>query len=307
MPLSPTCPGCGSARSSDELERHEEWRLYECLDCGLQHFWPAKNPGADYYESSDLYAARDLMVVDWLGWYHREGLRRLPVRGGRLIDVGCGNGAFVAAARDRGFDASGIDFSEKAIESGRLHFGLDTLYAMSIDELRSREGAGRFGTVTAFEVLEHMDDVDHFLNDLVSLLAPGGHLVVSVPNRERRPWLLEEGDLPPHHFTRWNARTLRHHMSRHGLDVRSLSVCPTRVTVGALLHYRVRFGAVMRLLGRAEGASAADRQEVLARARGLTLLKDRLFAAAAMVAVPFAWPFVRGPMLVVVARRPLDG
>ncbi|MGH2500530.1 MAG: class I SAM-dependent methyltransferase, partial [Candidatus Limnocylindria bacterium] len=254
------CPGCHGERQSRALERYGEWRLYECLDCGLQHFWPAKNPGADYYEKSEMYAARDLMVVDWLAWYHRAGLERLPVRAGRLLDVGCGNGAFVAAAQRAGFEASGIDFSEKAIQAGRRRFGLERLYATSIEEFRAKERARPFDVVTAFEVLEHMDDVDRFLEEVLSLLAPGGYLVVSVPNRDRRPWLLNEGDLPPHHFTRWDRAALRHHMRRHGLETRSVIVCPTAITLKAFLHYRVRFGAVMRLLGRAQEAPAERRE-----------------------------------------------
>src|SRR5216684_256693 len=126
------CLACYRSGQIDAGERYEHWKLYRCPNCQLEHFWPAKNPGADWYEANSMYEARDFAVVDWLAWHHRAGLAHLPVRSGRLVDVGCGNGTFVAAARELGFDAVGIDFSEKAIAAGRRRFGLEQLYPMSI-------------------------------------------------------------------------------------------------------------------------------------------------------------------------------
>src|SRR5687768_4466887 len=50
-----TCPACDSARQGPVLERHERWVLHECLDCGVRHFWPAKNPGPSYYQTNEMY------------------------------------------------------------------------------------------------------------------------------------------------------------------------------------------------------------------------------------------------------------
>lgn len=299
------CPACHGTRQSPILECYREWSLYECPDCGVQHFWPAKNPGADWYQSSDMYAARDLMVVDWLGWYHRAAIENMPVASGRLIDVGCGNGAFVAAAHRRGYDAWGIDFSAKAIEAGRRHFGLEQLRAESIEQLSDRIGEQRFDVVTAFEILEHMDDSSAFVKQIIGLLAPGGYLIVSVPNRERRPLLLNEGDLPPHHFTRWNEAAIRGFFVRHGLRPIKVIVCPTRVTLKAFLLHNIHFSVVMRLMKRAEAGTTGDRTartETLARARTLMLLKDRLADAVAAIISPLLARTVRGPMLVAIAQ-----
>lgn len=301
---APQCPACHGLRQSGVLERYHEWSLYECLDCGVQHFWPSRNPGADWYQESEMYAARDLMVVDWLGWYHRAALENMPVSSGRLIDVGCGNGAFVAAARRRGYDAWGLDFSAKAIEAGRRHFRIDTLLCASIEELATRFGERRFDIVTAFEVLEHMDNSSAFLDQLTGLLAPGGYVIVSVPNRERRPRLLNEGDLPPHHFTRWNVAAIRGFLDRHGLRTTQVIVCPPRITLKAFFLHNIHFNLVMRMLKRAETGGGTARDGTLVRARRLMLLKDRLAdLAAAVLAAPLS-RFVRGPMLVAIARAP---
>ncbi|TMF72451.1 MAG: methyltransferase domain-containing protein [Chloroflexi bacterium] len=306
MSLEPIrCPACHSTRQSEPLERYRQWSLYECLECGVQHFWPAKNPGADWYQENEMYAARDLMVVDWLGWYHRAALDNMPVRSGSVIDVGCGNGAFVAAAAERGYEAWGIDFSSKAIEAGRRHFRLQNLYAMRIEDFTTQFGDRRFDVVTAFEVLEHMDDASAFVLELSKVLKPGGHLIVSVPNRERRPWLLNEGDLPPHHFTRWNVPAIHGFLARHEFTRSKVIVCPTRITLKAFILYRIHLGLVIRLTRRAQAdhPGAIQRTAMLARARTLTILKDRLADLAAVVLAPVLAPFVRGPMLVAIAQR----
>jgi SAM-dependent methyltransferase len=304
-PVAVVCPACHGTHQSGVLERHEQWSLYQCADCGVQHFWPAKNPGADWYQSNEMYAARDLMVVDWLGWYHRAALDNMPVKSGSVLDVGCGNGAFVAAATARGYEAWGIDFSEKAIEAGRKHFGLKRLYHASTQELAERFGTQRFDVVTAFEVLEHMDDARSFVRELVALTAPGGYVIVSVPNRERRPRLLNEGDLPPHHFTRWNADAVRRFLNDNGLSTEKIVICPTRITLKTFFHYTLHFSIVRRIVKRAQAPTVDSEtlERTLAQAKSLTLLKERLLDAMSTVLAPPLGPFVRGPMLVAIARR----
>lgn len=294
------CPACHRGAQREAGERHLEWALYECPNCSLQHFWPASNPGADWYEANSMYCARDT-VVDWLAWYQEEALRQLPVRSGKLLDVGCGNGTFVAAALARGFDAAGIDFSCTAIEMGRAHFGIEPLYCMSIAELRARFPGQLFDVVTAFEVLEHMDDVRAFLDELATVLRPGGYLVVSLPNRDRRPRMLNEGDLPPHHFTRWSAAAMKRVLAQHGFEVHSISINPPRLTMKMWLLNNVRLGLVMRVLRGAKERATGRPVIPFGRVRSLMLLKDRLAAAGGVILGPFASPFVRGALMVTIA------
>lgn len=300
---TPDCPSCYGTRHGGVRERYRIWRLYECSDCSVQYFWPRKNPGPEWYEQSEMYVRRDAMSADWM-WYHEAGLAMLPARGGRLLDVGCGTGGFVAAARGRGYDAHGIDFSAKAIEAGARAFGIDTIGQMTPSEARARFGDNSFDVVTAFEVLEHMDDVGAFVRDLMALLGPGGRLIMSVPNRERRPRLLNEGDLPPHHFTRWNETSMRALLERHGLVSARSVVCPPHVTLKAFFLFYTRFGIVVRMLDRSgRVGDPRERELVRTRARHLALLKDRVAGAVAAVPAAVLGRSIRGPMLVASADR----
>jgi 2-polyprenyl-3-methyl-5-hydroxy-6-metoxy-1,4-benzoquinol methylase len=251
-----------------------------------------------------MYTARDLLLADWPLWYHAAAIENMPAASGRLLDVGCGTGAFVAAALQKGFDAYGIDLSARAIEAGRRHFGIEHLYEASVDGLKDRFDK-QFDVVTAFEVLEHMDDAERFLAQLIELVAPGGHLILSVPNRDRRPRLLNEGDLPPHHFTRWNEATVRGFLERNGLLTTRVIVCPARTTLKAWILHSLHFHLVIRMLRIAEAARNPQTSgRTASYARWLARLKDRLAdAAAAVLALPLS-PFLRGPMLVAFAQLP---
>ena len=67
------------------------------------------------------------------------------------------------------------------------------------------EKYGQFTLVTSFEVMEHVPDPVAFFRDAARLVAPGGHLVISVPHGQGlyRWWTLEPCQWPPHHITHW--------------------------------------------------------------------------------------------------------
>ena len=70
----------------------------------------------------------------------------------RYLDVGCSTGFVVEAARDRGWDATGIDLNPSAVEFGRSR-GLD-LRTVALDH--AGFAAGSFDAISLFDVLEHL-------------------------------------------------------------------------------------------------------------------------------------------------------
>jgi SAM-dependent methyltransferase len=100
---------------------------------------------------------------------HVLRLQKLGVR--RLLDFGCGFGAFIEICGLFGLDAQGVDRSS-ARQSGasvRVHPELDDV-------------SGTFDAITMFEVLEHLDDPLGMLEALKKRLKPGGFMVIEVPD-----------------------------------------------------------------------------------------------------------------------------
>lgn len=101
-----------------------------------------------------------------------------PTGGGRLLDVGFGNGGFMKLATEMGWRAEGIDFDAKAVDVARSR-GLNVRCA-GIEDFQAE--AGQYDVITLSHVIEHVHDHVGLLHELYRLLKPGGMLWLETPN-----------------------------------------------------------------------------------------------------------------------------
>ncbi len=97
---------------------------------------------------------------------------------GSVLDVGCGVGQVVAALTQKGVTAHGVDVSHPNIEQAQKHSGHCVIY----DGKNLPYEDSYFGVVGAFNVLEHVEEPEAFLKELVRVTKKGGRVVVSSPN-----------------------------------------------------------------------------------------------------------------------------
>ena len=93
--------------------------------------------------------------------------------GRRLLDIGCGDGSFLLAAREVGWDVLGTEFNPGPARDT----GLDV--RESIDQFPAYAS---FDCVTMWRTLEHVVDIFSMLLNIARLLKPGGKLIVAVPD-----------------------------------------------------------------------------------------------------------------------------
>jgi 2-polyprenyl-3-methyl-5-hydroxy-6-metoxy-1,4-benzoquinol methylase len=205
---------------------NQEYKRYECPNCDV-HWWEPLKIIPEFYESEvfEDYVAFHEGVGTRLGEYHKAFFKYFPsnVRG-RLLDVGCGDGRFLRHAKEQGFEIWGIDFDKKSVENVKRNLGIDTVFAMSLEEFYeyAKEKNLKFDVITFFEVLEHQDKPREFLEMVKGLLKEGGYIAGSVPNRERFLreiyWKISHADHPPHHFLRFSRRSLENTLKLSGFE-----------------------------------------------------------------------------------------
>jgi len=124
-----------------------------------------------------------------------------------VLEIGCGEGAFVQKLRTAGLDAEGLEINHRAVAAARqngLPVKLADLNAVAAEQPRS------YDAVCSFQVLEHVPDPRAFLDSAAALVKPGGKLLLAVPNQEsylrHYPHPL---NMPPHHMTQWTAAAFR--------------------------------------------------------------------------------------------------
>lgn len=185
--------------------------LGRCPTCDLQLWFPLNHPTASYYEHEGhpIYS-QGHAGQHRLDERHRHLFSRLgPLTGKRVLDVGCGSGTLLAELDRQGAVAYGIDIDSKAVEAAR-RAGARNVDCVSIPDFVGKPpDIGGFDFILLMDVLEHLTDPRQALQGLASLLAPGGKIVGTVPNRDRLLAAWINTDLPPHHFLRFDESSLR--------------------------------------------------------------------------------------------------
>lgn len=108
--------------------------------------------------------------------------------GERVLDVGCGNGAYVDALRRKGATAFGIDPAEASVRRARSVGGLLSV----ADGRRLPFDAGRFDTILCHRTLYLVPDPLHVVHELNRVLRPGGRVVFSTSNDRSPSFLVQD-------------------------------------------------------------------------------------------------------------------
>lgn len=136
----------------------------------------------EYYEDlwERLPAERDLPHVP-----ERRALMLEHVRpGSRVLDLGCGDGAFAGAAAAAGGLVTGVDVAEAALRRGRAAHP-DVVFRLAPCEGPLPLPDAAFDVVWASEVIQHVADTARFLSEVRRVMRPGAVLLVTTPSRGR--------------------------------------------------------------------------------------------------------------------------
>jgi 2-polyprenyl-3-methyl-5-hydroxy-6-metoxy-1,4-benzoquinol methylase len=258
------------------------FRIVRCHNCGLLRTspWPTPEQLHDVYESGHYYSTIEASQVTQIGLPLIERARNLirslvvehhfsndggGVRGsiasaifrrrfgwapkglqpGLILDVGCGDGAFLLDVQRAGWTASGLETSQTAVDNA-AGLGLDVTCGSLEDKCYEDS---KFDVVRMWSVLEHVSDPHTTLTEVVRILKPGGWAILQVPNansiaRQLAKERWSGWDIPAH-LTHFTPETLRWTAAKAGLEPVELNYS----SVGTLANW-VTWGpsAICRIL-----------------------------------------------------------
>ena len=184
------CPICASEKFEPFVSVFE-YSWVECADCGhLFCCTPVDAVAvAGLYSASDgrRSAQGDVYVVEELFRTRVEQIALPKARHvasvvrerGVWVDIGCGTGEMLMAARDLGWECRGVESDPDEIAFGRRH-GLD-ISSGFVDASNAGEWVREARVVSLLNVLEHVRDPLRLLAAVAGMLAPGAYVVIEVP------------------------------------------------------------------------------------------------------------------------------
>jgi SAM-dependent methyltransferase len=226
QPAAPECPLCRGSAAGPAFPFGTIWngRRFDYLRCSSCRSsflspLPTEDEFALMYDQSAYHDCFYQDASEEVAASALPRLRRL-LPSGRLLDFGCGNGAFLIVARAAGFECEGVELDPKARERASANSSCPVL---SLEEVRE---AGRaYDVIHLGDVLEHLPDPAGMMRALEPLLAEGGVFFIEGPLEDNRSLVLLaarlfgsvkklrgkslHGDLPPFHLFRATARAQR--------------------------------------------------------------------------------------------------
>lgn len=203
-----TCNICGS-KNIKKWKTLNNWVLYKCRGCKLIFLWPQPEQSEigrlydkKYYEDRDYNSNTDEINRNLQKEKEKISLIHNFIKGGKLLDIGCGYGFFLKASQDSGWNSTGIEISEETVKFAREKLNVNIIQT-SLEKIDLSSNS--FDVITMWDFLEHSRDASLAIDIASKLLKKGGFLFVRVPNYRSleakffgKKWI--HWDLPFHNF-----------------------------------------------------------------------------------------------------------
>lgn len=235
------CPVCASGHlaavlsCNDYLVSNEKFAIWQCGACSL--CFTQDVPGADgigrYYQSENYISHSDSekglinKLYKIARKYTLATKRKLVVKhtglqNGRLLDTGCGTGAFLHEMKSSGWSVTGLEPDEGARNKAKELYGIHPLPSAQLFQL----GSASFDAITLWHVLEHVHDLHAYMDQFKKLLAPNGKLIIAVPNYTssdaeyyKEYWAAYD---VPRHLYHFSPVAMQQLAGRHGFTLKAI-------------------------------------------------------------------------------------
>lgn len=194
---------------------HSEYKIVRCSECGLTYSNPMIAGNAEFYQA--VYAGMPPTARRWEFDAFLETIGTIfrnlgPRSETTVLDIGCGDGAFVRVMNGAGYACKGIDFNPDRLAAAQDAANTNDILSIDIGEITSYLAKEKFNIYTMWHVLEHLANPLEFFKQLFKEAPAQAVIAVSVPSDLFVAEKISDFNIlqyPPHHLTRWSALTLK--------------------------------------------------------------------------------------------------
>lgn len=232
------CPVCRAG--ADFYFKKNDYALFKCPDCGFVFVCPLPDNTAriyseDYFNGATQgfgYANYGDDKVAMLPFFVKalETVESFIPKKGALLDVGAATGFFMRLAKNRGWEATGLELSPYAARQA-CRIGLDVREGTLESSLLP---AGHFDAVTMIDLIEHVAHPNEVLTAARRILRPGGILFINTPDTASL-WAKIFGAgwhayCPPEHLSYFNRGNMTRLLKEHSFEIVSSGKIAKRFT-----------------------------------------------------------------------------
>jgi ubiquinone/menaquinone biosynthesis C-methylase UbiE len=150
----------------------------------------AKQHPMEFFDKFETFEAFGLHLMHSAAY--EEAARLVPI--GRVLDLGCNNGYGSYKLSQYGHEVIGVDVSSEALADAKRRFSAVNLEFRQVSGLELPFESNSFDLITSFQVIEHIVDMEPYVNEIRRVLKPGGIVAFTTPNANIRldpgmkPW-----------------------------------------------------------------------------------------------------------------------
>jgi 2-polyprenyl-3-methyl-5-hydroxy-6-metoxy-1,4-benzoquinol methylase len=236
------CPVCAGNQFKDFLVckdytvSSEEFKIVSCQDCGFKFTNPRPNEAeiGTYYQSDEYISHSDTRKGLVNQMYHT--VRKRALKGKlklieqihankqtkKILDFGCGTGAFLKTCQEAGWQITGIEPDAKAREIAQAQNQASFFENIAQTDFENKS----FDVITLWHVLEHIHQLDFTIQTLTSWLKDTGSLIIALPNHQSKDaqifgkyWAAYD---VPRHLYHFHPASVQKLFDRLGMDLKQI-------------------------------------------------------------------------------------
>jgi SAM-dependent methyltransferase len=235
------CPVCLSESiieefsAEDNTVSHEMFSIWKCNTCSVRFTQdiPEQDVIGKYYQSDSYVSHSDTKRGFINAMYHHVrnytlNLKRKLVekevgtQSGDILDIGCGTGAFLNNMKNAGWSVTGLEPDETAKAKAFELYKINPQQPSSLFQLEGKT----YDAITLWHVLEHVHQLDDYMQQLKKILKDKGAIFIAVPNHTsndagyyKEKWAAYD---VPRHLYHFSPNSMEVLLQRHGMKLKKI-------------------------------------------------------------------------------------